>query len=101
MFLTLPRGDSYATVAELCIALDETSIFVQRLTDRTKREDFKLDSLSLPDDTGHWQFYGWYSDSSYRYRGESEENQRKSSVDFQEFASFNASDGGLLLCQRP
>jgi len=51
MFLTLPRGDSYATVAGLCIALDETSIFVQRLTDQTKREDFKLDSLSLPDDT--------------------------------------------------
>ena len=30
-----------------------------------------------------------------------EGNQRKSSVDFQEFVSFNASDGGLLLFQRP
>jgi len=45
-----PREDCQATVAELCIALDETSDVFRQLTDQTKAKESKLHSLPLPDD---------------------------------------------------
>jgi hypothetical protein len=50
-FLTLSSNDSRVAIDELCAALDDISAVLKRLTDQTKAEETKLDSLSLPDDT--------------------------------------------------
>ena len=43
--------DSNTALAGLCIALEETSVLLERLTDQTKAQASRLHSLSPPDDT--------------------------------------------------
>jgi len=47
----LRNEDSNAALAKLCLALEETFVLLERLTDQTEAQESRLDSLSLPDDT--------------------------------------------------
>ena len=50
------RDHGNTALADLCIALDETSVLLKRLTDETKVQEAKMHSLSPPDDTGSLAF---------------------------------------------
>ena len=50
------REHGNTALADLCIALDETSVLLKRLTDQTKVQESKMHSLSPPDDTGSLAF---------------------------------------------